>query len=661
MSRQHLDLLKRVFPIRHLFRGQSLWALIWSTIGIVAFTGVLLAAFLVVALFNSRGIVSIDTGEVEEYELLFRPADSSPDDGTSIIHTAPLQLTGLGLKAVAWESRHRVWGATLAGLCRQFPALQATGTALIWLLAVGLASSFIHSVLMAHARTLAARAASHTAGQLRQSLHRHALRMGTSDLRNERTAEVMELFTKEVEAVRTGIEEWITTVFRSPVRLAVLLSVGLTLNWLVTFECLVPLLACWYLIRREKRYLDRAQALNLDRASTDLKLLGEGIHKSRLIRGCQLEDFEDARFRKSLERYEGRLAEIERRQRRTQWLARMLSLACFALVLFLLGARMLALPEEPEHMSLPEGLLLLSCFALGWKPVELLANLRQVRSDAGQAAERIYRYLNTIPEVGQAVGAKFLQPLEKQIEFQGVSYRIGKRSLINKLDLKLPASGTTAIVAFDSLEARALTALIPRFIEPHEGKVLIDGEDINWATLESLRTETLFVGDDSPWFTGSALENITGGDDRYSLSQATEAAKMAHAHNFIQKFPQGYTTAIGEHGEQLNPCQGFLLALARALLRDPALLIIEEPPGEISDDEKAHLDDAVRRVIEGRTTIILPTRLSTLRSVDRIVLVNKGRVEVVGTHEVLLKSSALYRHWEYMNFNEFRHETSPAK
>jgi len=97
------------------------------------------------------------------------------------------------------------------------------------------------------------------------------------------------------------------------------------------------------------------------------------------------------------------------------------------------------------------------------------------------------------------------------------------------------------------------------------------------------------------------------------------------------------------------------------MLRDPAMLIIEEPSLDMTDDEKAHMDDAARRASAGRTTIILPSRLSTLRSVDRIVLMNRGKVEVVGTHDVLLKSSALYRHWEYMNFNEFRHETSPIQ
>ena len=662
MSKQYLDLLRRVFPIRRLFRGHSLRAFVWCIVGMAAFAAVLVCTFLIVAMLNSRGVVTIDSHHVAEYERLFHSGNENLSDGEpGELNPTPRVLTGLGLKAVAWELRHRSWGQLLAWSCQRFPGLQATDSALTWLLALGLAMGFLHRTAMTQVVTLASRAAGHTAGQLRQSLHRHSIRMGTSDLVDARTAEVMELFTTEVETVRSGIDKWIRTIFRSPMQLLVLMTLAITLNWMVTIECLLPLLACWYLVRRERRHLDREQILNLDRETTDLKLLGEGIRKSRLVRGYQLEANEDQRFEKHLARYQGRLHEIERQERRAFWLSRMLGLTCFSLVLFLLGARMQGVPDSPEHLTLAEGLLLLSCFALGLKPIDSLANLRRLQTDAGLAAERIYRYLNTIPEVGQAVGAKFLQPLEKMIEMEKVVYRQGKRNLLNKVSLKIPASSTTAIVAFDTLEARALISLLPRFIEPHAGRVLIDGEDINWATLESLRAEALLVGGKEPWYTGTILENITGGESRYSLTQATEAAKMVHAHNFIQKLPQGYETTIGEHGDQLRDVQGFLLALARAVLRDPALLIIEEPLLEMTDDEKAHMEDAARRTSANRTTIILPSRISTLRRADRIVLLNRGKVEVVGTHDVLLKTSALYRHWEYMNFNEFRHETSPIQ
>jgi ATP-binding cassette subfamily B protein len=211
------------------------------------------------------------------------------------------------------------------------------------------------------------------------------------------------------------------------------------------------------------------------------------------------------------------------------------------------------------------------------------------------------------------------------------------------------------------MEAFAFAALLPRFVDPSRGSVTIDGHDVSLATLESLRSEVVWAGGANCWFTGSVVENIAGGDQRFSLSQVTEAAKRTHAHSFIQRFSQGYETVVGEHGEQLSDSQGFRLSLARAILRDPAVLIIEEPPEVDSEDEKALLEDACRNVSKGRTVISLPARMRTLKAADRIVLLNRGQIEVVGTHEALLKTSSLYRHWEYLHFNEFRRAVSPSE
>lgn len=650
------DLLQRVFPTRRLFRGPALAAFILCIAGAVLFSGMVLLTSVVGALLDNQGRVVIEIDEIDEYNALFRAA-GEPEIESKIVHTLPLTYSDLGVKAVAWELRNRPWGGLLVSLSR-VNSLQKKNTALFYLIAAVLILGLVNSAVMAYVRIFAGRAAAHSAGQLRQSLHRHALRMGTSDLKNVHTDEVLSLFTKDVETIRDGIQTWIETVFRSPLRLTALLVLASGVDWRVAYECVVPLVACWYLIRREKAHVRRAERLNEDWASTELKLLAEGIRKSRLIRGYQIEEFEHGRFERHLGRYHDHLSLIDRQELRTQWVARVLAVISFALVLFLIGARILVLPSEPHYLTVAEGAMLLVCLGLGWAPLESLADLRLKRSQAVVAADRVYRYLNTIPEVGQAVGARFMQPLDQQIEFENVTYELDRRRILDELNLRIPAGGSTAIVSFNPIEARVLVAMLPRFIEPHAGRVKVDGEDLAWVTLESLRTETLFVGGVDPWFTGTVLENLTGGDSRFSLTQVTEAAKTAHAHGFIQKYPQGYETVIGEHGEQPDAAQGFRLALGRALVRDPALLVIEEPTAEITDDDKALIEDACRRAAVDRTMILLPSRLSTLRSVDRIVLLNRGRVEVVGTHEILLNSSALYRHWEYIHFNEFRHETS---
>jgi ABC-type multidrug transport system fused ATPase/permease subunit len=202
--------------------------------------------------------------------------------------------------------------------------------------------------------------------------------------------------------------------------------------------------------------------------------------------------------------------------------------------------------------------------------------------------------------------------------------------------------------------------LLPRFIEPHAGRVLFDGEDSAWVTLESLRADTIYVGGSDPFFTGTVYENISCGNPKYLMQAVIDAAKLSHAHDFIQRLSQGYNTMLGEHGEQLDLGQSFRLGLARAALRDPALLIVEEPEGRLDDDAKSDIDDTYSQLLPDRTLLFLPSRLSTMKRVDRIVLIQNGKVVADGPHAKLVQSSALYRHWEYINFNEFRHALEPV-
>jgi len=291
-----------------------------------------------------------------------------------------------------------------------------------------------------------------------------------------------------------------------------------------------------------------------------------------------------------------------------------------------------------------------------WFPLQRLWNLRERHAVTRDAALAIQNWLDIRPPVEQVVGAKFLNPLSRLLEFQGVAYSTPHhRKLLDGLSFKIPAGKTVGLLSSDPLETTAVAYMLPRFIEPQEGRILFDGEEIAWVTLESLRAETVLVTGKEPFLTGSIRDNICGGGS-HSLPDVTDAAKIAHAHNFIVKLPQGYESVIGEHGEQFDVGQAYRIGLARAILRKPALLIIQEPTELFDDDTKAMLDDAYKRICQNRTVIFLPNRLHTIRRCDHIVFLHKGKVVAAGTHAHLVQSSALYRHWEYVRFSEFRHE-----
>ena len=189
-------------------------------------------------------------------------------------------------------------------------------------------------------------------------------------------------------------------------------------------------------------------------------------------------------------------------------------------------------------------------------------------------------------------------------------------------------------------------------LDPNAGEIRIDDHNLRWVTLDSLRAQVSLVLQHNLVFHDTVANNIGLGDQAYTLPQIIEAAKVAHAHHFIQKLPQGYETPIGELGHPLSISEQFRIALARAVLRDPALLIIEEPDATLDEDTKALLDDSWARVLPGRTTIFLPHRISTIRSCDTLFLLHKGRVVASGVHKELLAQDPLYRHLHYLEFNE---------
>jgi ATP-binding cassette subfamily B protein len=291
--------------------------------------------------------------------------------------------------------------------------------------------------------------------------------------------------------------------------------------------------------------------------------------------------------------------------------------------------------------------------SLYW-PLERYLDARRLVRRGREGAVQLFKFLDRRGDVGQVVGAEFLQPLAKQIEFDGVSLREpgSGRMLLEDVTLSIPAGQRIGIVGPEELEKHALVYLIPRLLDPTAGEIRVDDHNLRWVTLDSLRAQIATVLQHNLVFHDTVANNIGCGDPAFTLPQIIEAAKVAHAHQFIQKLPQGYETPIGELGHSLSASQQFLIALARAILRDPALIVIEEPESALDDDTKSLIDDTLTRFLPGRTAIFLPHRISTIRSCDTLYLLHKGRIEASGVHKELLSSNPLYRHLHYMEFNE---------
>ena len=231
------------------------------------------------------------------------------------------------------------------------------------------------------------------------------------------------------------------------------------------------------------------------------------------------------------------------------------------------------------------------------------------------------------------------------MEFRGVTLKdpVSGEPVLENVTFAVPANAKIAIVGQNAAEKHALVYMIPRFLDPTSGEIRIEDKNIRWVTHESLRAQVSLVMLDDLTFTDTVANNIGVGSQEYNLPQIIEAAKLAHAHQFIEKLPHGYETLIGNAGYSLSPGERFRVALARALLRDPSILIIEEPVGPIDEDTLALFDDTLARISAGRTIIFLAQRLSTLRNVNRVFVLKGGQVVANGSHDELWQDDDNYR------------------
>ena len=543
---------------------------------------------------------------------------------------------------------HRAAARSLGSLLRRVPTLHNNRGALTTLLACGLGIFFALSIVSGLRRSAIADASQEAATALRRQVHRQLYRLGQSSLPSEGTGPVMNLFTREVNDIREGLAAELDHKYRVPVLVVGLVLLALSVSWSSTLFLASLGALVWLVVRQLNRSAELASVVATREAAVQLCLLQEDFGLIRTVRVHGVENFDKSRFDDHLERH--RDAEIRRvlDQARTSPTANLLICAAVTIALGLLAERVIVAGESPAAALL----LVVALLALIRPAMDWAAMKRAIRQ-AARSAEGIFAYLERRPELHQAGGAKFLPPLHERINLENVTLENGSgRLLLDGLTVEIPARSKTSIMSLDEEAKTALVCLIPRLIDPKVGRVRVDGVDLREVTLESVRAQVATVLQADLVFSDTVLANIALGDASYDRPRVIEAAKVAHAHHFIQDLPQGYDTVIGPLGAYLKPDQQYRIALARAYLHDPSIVIIEEPDSPMDEDTKSYVDDTVARLAPGRTLIMLPHRLSTIRTSDRVILLHNGRLEAVGS-PAEIKAAKLFRHLQYVEFNQF--------
>jgi ABC-type multidrug transport system fused ATPase/permease subunit len=545
---------------------------------------------------------------------------------------------------------HRVGARMVDMFTAVLPPLRNNLGALTSLLAIGLLLLLLLTFLTQWRRRAMARSATELATSLRHQIHRQMYRLGQSSLPTEGTGPVVNIWTREVNDVRDGLLADLDATPRMQILAAGLILIALLASPILTLFLGSLGLLVWMTSRLLNRDARLAQDAALRDVSVQLCLLHEDLGLLRTVRIHGAESYDRQRFDEHLDRF--RAADLQRivTEPKLNPTTALLYGAAVTVALGLLGYNVLI----RERISIATMLVLMAALAGLAHPISQWIALRRTLRQANRSATGIFEFLERSPELHQNVGAHFLAAIRDQIALQNVTLKSRSgRTLLERVSVVVSAGARTAIMGSDDDSRLALACLIPRLIDPQSGRVLLDGHDLRDVTLESIRAQVGTVLQADLVFTDSVLVNIGMGDPINGLPRVIEAAKLAHAHQFIQDLPHGYDTIIGPLGHYLKPDEQFRIALARVYLHDPSIVIVEEPSTPVDEETRLLLDDTLSRLALDRTLILLPNRLSTIRSCDQIILLHNGRVEHMGSPAHLQAESKLFRHLLYQRFNEY--------
>jgi subfamily B ATP-binding cassette protein MsbA len=482
---------------------------------------------------------------------------------------------------------------------------------------------------------------------LRNKLYEQIQKQSLSFFAGHSTGLLMSRITNDVTSVQTASSEAVTALVKDSFMLVCLVGVIFYTDWKLALIAMVVFPLAIYPITLFGRKMRKVTTSTQITMGTLNSLLQETISGTRIVKAFGMEQYENKRFAAENERLFKHYIKAVSVNSITSPLMDFLGGLGIAAVIFYGGYNVVQGNSTPgTFFSFIAALLML------YEPAKRLTNVNNTINQGIAGADRIFNIIDRMPDIEDKPDAAVLPPISKSIHMENVTFCYETTPVLKNINLTIKAGEVVAFVGMSGGGKTSLVNLIPRFYDVSEGRVLIDGHDVRDVTLQSLRRQIAIVTQQTILFNDTVKNNIAYGDIERTEEDIINAARAANAHDFIAKLPDGYDSNIGELGTKLSGGEKQRISIARALLKNAPILILDEATSSLDTEAEIEVQEALDNLMKGRTTLVIAHRLSTIRNADRIIALVNGKIVEEGNHEALLAKKGEYYRLYNLQFKD---------